>query len=35
MLHYFNVALVHIALLMLRYLNVALFTVAPFNVLLY
>ena len=35
LLHYINIALVHIALLMFHYLNVALFTVAPFNVVLY
>ena len=34
MLHYIIVALVHIALLMLHYLNVVLFCVAPFNVAL-
>ena len=34
LLHYI-VALVHIALLMLHYLNVVLFCVAPFNVALY
>ena len=35
MLHYINVALVHIVLLMLHCLNVVLFIVEPFNVALY
>ena len=35
LLHYINVVLVHLALLMLHDLNVVLFIVEPFNVALY